>query len=75
MKLVTLKGIYQVLAVLGLVILYINLSVVAISLYYGSTIAYENMTSMSATTVFVVGLWMWTPQSMHYAVIYYLDTL
>ena len=61
MKLVTLKGIYQVLAVLGLVILYINLSVVAISLYHGSTIAYENMTSMSATTVFVVGLWMWIP--------------
>ena len=72
MKLFTLKRIYQVLGVLGLVILYIYLSLVAIFLYHGiyhgspiayqiltsgNTIAYQNITSMSATTVFVVSLW------------------
>ena len=70
MKLFTLKRIYQLLGVLGLVILYIYLSLVAIFLYHGiyhgSPIAYQILisgstmaynTSMSTTTVFVVSLW------------------
>ena len=48
-------------AVLGLVILYINITLFAIFVVTVSAIAYQNMVSMSAITVFVVVLWMYLP--------------
>ena len=49
------------LAVLGLVILYINITLVAIFVVTVSAIAYQNIVSMPAITVSVVVLWMWMP--------------
>ena len=55
MKKLRLRMIYQVLAVLGLVILYINITLAAWSLVTLSTIAYQNIVPI---TVFVVVQWM-----------------
>ena len=53
--------IYQVLAVLGLVILLVNITLVGIFVGTVSALAYQNIVSMSATMVFVVVLWMYVP--------------
>ena len=61
MRGISLRRIYQVVAVLGLAIPYINITLVAIFVVTVSAIAYQNIVSMSAITVFVSVLWMWIP--------------
>ena len=58
MKKFRLRMIYQVLAVLCLVILFINVILAAIFVIVVSAIAYENIVPI---TVFVVVLWMYLP--------------
>ena len=60
MRAITLRRIYQVLGVLGVLLLCIYITLAAIFVVCAITIAYENLVSMSAGMVFVIGLWIWT---------------
>ena len=61
MRKMTCKRIYQVLALLGVVLLYTYITLAAIFVVCASRIAYQNLLSVSASMVFVIGLWIWIP--------------